>query len=125
MKKNSAQKKATASSSESTTKHAWESYNPAPYISRAPKGLSEDLIRMISKEKNEPLWMLEHRLKCLKLFYDISLPKWGPDLSRLDLDKIIYYAKASDRQARDWDEVPRDIKKTFDRLGIPQAEQEV
>ena len=70
--------------------------------------------------------MLEHRLKCLNIFNEKQLPKWGPDLSRLDLDKICYYAKpegVGDTQS--WDDVPDDIKNTFDRLGIPEAERQM
>ena len=112
-------------SGSSTIKEAWESSNPAPYLLNSRKGLDEDLVRLISKEKNESQWMLEHRLKCLKLFYTIPLPKWGPDLRKLNFDKITYYAKATEQQSQDWKDVPQDIKKTFDRLGIPQAEQKV
>lgn len=109
----------------SITKQAWETHNPAPYISKSKKGLDDDLVRLISREKNEPSWMLQHRLMCLKLFREIALPVWGPDLSKLDLQNLIYYAKASEGQAQRWEDVPPDIKKTFDRLGIPRAEQEV
>lgn len=109
----------------STTKQAWESANQSAYMAKYRKGLDEELVRTISREKNEPEWMLQHRLESLRLFHDIALPNWGPDLSTLDLASITYYAKASDRQAGTWDEVPADIKTTFDRLGIPQAEQKV
>lgn len=117
--------KSLNSQEKSTTKAAWENYNPAPYLSSARKGIDEKIVRQISREKNEPAWMLEHRLRCLKLFSEIALPRWGPDLSSLDLNNIIYYAKASDIQAQKWEDVPPDIRKTFDRLGIPQAEQKV
>ena len=109
----------------STIKEAWENKNPAPYLAGSKKGVDEDLVRFISKEKNEPQWMLEHRLASLKLFYIIPLPQWGPDLRKLNLEQITYYAKAVDRQSQDWKDVPQDIKKTFDRLGIPEAEQKV
>lgn len=108
---------------DSTTKEAWETANPAPYMKSSRKGLDEDLVRFISQEKNEPEWMLKHRLKCLKIYNELPLPKWGPDLTKLDLDSITYYAKASDQQAESWDDVPEDIKTTFDKLGIPKAEQ--
>lgn len=88
-------------------------------------GLDEDLVRFISQEKNEPDWMLKRRLASLKIYQSQSLPTWGPDLSKLDLNKITYYAKASDKQAETWDDVPADIKNTFNKLGIPQAEQRV
>lgn len=109
----------------STTKQAWEESNPSSYMSKYRRGVDEDLVREISREKNEPGWMLAHRLESLRLFHEIPLPNWGPDLTALDLKNITYYAKASDRQAQSWDEVPADIKQTFDRLGIPQAEQKV
>src|SRR5690625_5646698 len=73
--------------------------------------------------KNEPEWMLEERLKALDIFYKKPMPKWGGDLSALDIDEIIYYEKATDEQERTWDEVPTEIKDTFDALGIPEAEE--
>lgn len=103
----------------------WEEYNSSEYLKDARVGLDEELVRRISADKDEPEWMLEHRLLSLELFKQISLPSWGPDLSRLDLSRITYYAKAMDGQAQTWADVPKDIKSTFDRLGIPKAEQEV
>ena len=103
----------------------WESYNESPYMDGTRKGLDEALVRYISKEKNEPAWMLDRRLESLKIYQGQDLPTWGPDLTKLDLDKITYYAKASDKQAETWDDVPADIKDTFNKLGIPQAEQRV
>src|SRR5690625_5590435 len=73
--------------------------------------------------KNEPEWMIEERLKALDIFYSKPMPQWGGDLSELDFDEIIYYVKPSEKQGRSWDEVPEEIKQTFDRLGIPEAEQ--
>ena len=87
------------------------------------KGVTEDLVKSISLDKKEPKWMLEHRLKSLQIFHKLKLPKWGPDLSRLNLDNITYYKKAVEAQTSDWKDVPADIKKTFDDLGIPEAEQ--
>lgn len=110
---------------DSTTKQAWESFDPSPYMKGTKPGLTEELVRMISAEKKEPDWMLEHRLKSLELFHKIDLPKWGPDLTKLDLENITYYAKASDKAAETWDDVPEDVKNTFDKLGIPKAEQTV
>ena len=103
----------------------WNEHNEAGYMKNSRQGLDEELIRFISSEKQEPDWMLNERLKAFALFKEIPLPKWGPDLSRLNLDKITYYAKASEGQAETWDDVPVDIKNTFDKLGIPRAEQEV
>lgn len=107
----------------STTKQAWDEHNDADYMKDAQKGLTEKLVRQISQEKKEPQWMLDHRLESLALFHDIPLPNWGPNLRDLDLTQITYYAKATDNQAASWDDVPEDIKSTFDKLGIPQAEQ--
>lgn len=103
----------------------WESYNDSPYMQDTRTGLDEALVRFISQEKNEPDWMLERRLASLKIYQSQDLPTWGPDLTKLDLNKITYYAKASDKQAETWDDVPADIKNTFNKLGIPQAEQRV
>lgn len=87
------------------------------------EGLTEDVIYQMSKEKGEPEWMLEYRLNALKLFNEMPMPSWGPDLSDINFDKIKYYQKASDRPARDWEDVPDKIKETFERLGIPEAER--
>src|SRR5690625_2172647 len=92
-------------------------------VFRTEKGLTETVVREISNMKNEPEWMLEHRLKALDIFYSKPMPQWGGDLSELDFDEIVYYVKPSERQGRTWDEVPDEIKETFDRLGIPEAEQ--
>ncbi len=103
----------------------WDEYNPSEYMKNSRLGLDENLIRFISKEKNEPKWMLERRLESFRIYKEKAFPVWGPDLSKLNLDKITYYARASDKQAETWDDVPEDIKNTFAKLGIPKAEQEV
>ena len=87
------------------------------------KGLTEEIVREISAAKNEPEWMLEFRLKSLKAFHSIPMPEWGPDLSDINFDDIIYYQKPSDKPARDWDDVPEKIKETFEKIGIPEAER--
>ena len=92
-------------------------------VFRTERGLTKKVVEEISSMKNEPEWMLEERLKALEIFYDKPMPQWGGDLSELDFDEIIYYVKPSERQGRTWDEVPEEIKQTFDRLGIPEAEQ--
>ena len=87
------------------------------------KGLSEDVIRTISKEKNEPSWMLDFRLDSYKKFLEIDMPSWGPDLkSEVDFDAYTYYIKPSERTENSWDDVPEEIKETFNKLGIPEAE---
>ncbi len=103
----------------------WNEYNQADYMKKSRPGLDEDIVRFISQEKSEPEWMLEKRLQSFKIYQDKSFPNWGPNLQNLDLDQITYYACASEQQAENWDDVPLDIKNTFDKLGIPKAEQEV
>ncbi len=94
------------------------------HVYKAKPGLSEELVREISRQKNEPEWMLNIRLKGLRAFLETPTPTWGPDLSKLNFDEIIYYARPDAKNdSKNWDEVPADIKKTFERLGIPQAEQ--
>ena len=87
-------------------------------------GLTEDIIRQISKEKNEPEWILDIRLKALDYFYKLEDPDWGPDISYLDINKIATYVKSIDKEKRTWDEVPDDIKDVFDKLGIPESEKQ-
>jgi Fe-S cluster assembly protein SufB len=87
------------------------------------KGISEDIVRQISKIKNEPEWMTEFRVKAYKHFVEIKNPDWGPDLSHINFDEFTYYIKPSEKQGTTWDEVPKEIKETFERLGIPEAER--
>jgi Fe-S cluster assembly protein SufB len=87
------------------------------------KGLSKDVVCRISEIKNEPEWMLKYRLEALDIFYQKPLPTWGGDLSGIDFNNIIYYVKPSDKQENDWDDVPDEIRKTYDKLGIPEAEK--
>ena len=86
-------------------------------------GLNEDIIRQISKLKNEPEWMLEYRLKSYKAFKKLPLPEFGPDLSSLDYDTYTYFTRLANKETQSWDEVPETVKNTFDKLGIPEAEQ--
>lgn len=92
-------------------------------VYKTSKGISEEIVREISQIKEEPEWMLEFRLKALKNFNQMPMPSWGVDLSKLNFDDYTYYIKPSDQEARTWDQVPDKIKDTFDRLGIPEAEQ--
>jgi Fe-S cluster assembly protein SufB len=87
------------------------------------KGLSEDVVRTISEIKNEPEWMLQKRLHALKVFREKALPAWGADLREIDFEDIHYYASPTDGKYDAWEMVPEDIKKTFDRIGIPEAER--
>ncbi len=97
--------------------------DPETYAFKTQKGLSEDVVRQISKVKGEPQWMLDLRLKALKIFISKDMPEWGGSLGDIDFEKYTYYLAPSDKTAHSWDDVPSDIKKTFDRLGIPEAEQ--
>ena len=97
---------------------------PEQPFSKAKKGLSEDVIREISKNKGEPEWMLDFRLKAYEAFIKKAMPEWGADLSHIDFQNIYYYIKPGDVEKRTWDDVPENVKKTFDRLGVPQAERE-
>jgi len=87
------------------------------------RGLTEDTVRQISAEKNEPQWMLDYRLKSYQTYKKLPMPDFGPDLSDLDLKNMLYYQKMTDKKYRDWNDVPDDLKKTFDRLGVPEAER--
>src|SRR3954467_849476 len=94
------------------------------YAFKAPKGLSKALVEQISEFKNEPVWMREFRLKALEHFLSRPQPTWGsPMLAEVDYDNIHYFVRASEKSSRTWDDVPDDIKNTFDRLGIPEAER--
>lgn len=88
------------------------------------QGLTEEVVRDISRQKNEPEWMLEHRLKSLRDYEKIGMPAWGPSLHELNMDDIVAYVRPNTDMSEDWNEVPEDIKNTFDRLGIPKAEKE-
>ncbi len=89
----------------------------------AKRGLNENVVREISALKNEPEWMLKLRLKGLRLFERKPMPNWGADLSGIDFDNIKYFVRSTERQAASWDELPADIKNTYDKLGIPEAEK--
>ena len=97
--------------------------DPEKYVFKSQKGLSASVVGQISEIKNEPQWMYEFRLKALDKYIKMPLPSWGPDLSGLDLDDLYYYVRPTDQSENNWEDVPETIKKTFDRLGIPEAEQ--
>ncbi len=103
-------------------KFGWADSDAAGAI--AKRGLSEDVVREISALKAEPAWMLEQRLKGLRLFYKKPMPHWGADLSGIDFDNIKYFVRSTEKQATTWDELPAEIKTTYDRLGIPEAEKQ-
>ena len=92
-------------------------------VYKAQQGMTEDIIRDIAKQKHDPDWMLEFRLKSLETYNKMALPSWGPDLSELNMDEIVTYVRPDAKMTGNWKEVPEDIKDTFDRLGIPEAEK--
>src|SRR6185295_19284887 len=90
----------------------------------AQRGLNEAVVRDISAKKNEPQWMLDLRLKGLRLFHRKPMPAWGADLSDIDFDNIKYFVRSTEKQAQSWEDLPEDIKNTYDKLGIPEAEKQ-
>jgi len=99
--------------------HVAENYN-----FKSEKGLTEEMVRTISKMKNEPQWMTDLRVEAYNIFEEKPIPKWGGGglLDTIDFADIYYFVRATDGQGRDWDDIPAEIKDTFDRLGIPEAE---
>ncbi len=105
-----------------TYEYGWADSDAAGATAR--RGLSEEVVRDISARKSEPEWMLKNRLKGLRLFDKKPMPAWGSDLSGIDFDNIKYFVKSTEKQAATWDDLPADIKATYDRLGIPEAEKQ-
>ncbi len=97
--------------------------DPETYVFKSERGLNEDVVRNISKMKGEPEWMLQFRLKAYQHYRQRPMPNWGADLSGLDLENIFYYIKPTQSEGKSWDDVPDTIKNTFNKLGIPEAEQ--
>src|SRR5579859_7184385 len=98
-------------------------HEPENYVFKARKGLSTDVVRDMSRMKQEPQWMLDYRLKALEIFHKKPMPTWGADLSGIHFDDIFYYIKPSADSVKSWDDVSPEVKLTFDKLGIPEAEQ--
>lgn len=96
---------------------------PDKSVFKTAVGLTEQTVREISAMKKEPAWMLEFRLKALKVFQSKPMPMWGADLSRINFDALNYYVRPTNEQGRTWDDVPSEIKDTYDKIGIPQAER--
>ena len=105
----------------STYQWGWHDDDAAGKVAR--RGLNDDVVKNISGLKSEPQWMLDLRLKGLKLFDRKPMPAWGADLGQIDFDNIKYFVRSTERQAQTWDDLPEDIKNTYDRLGIPEAEK--
>ena len=104
-----------------TYEFGWHDKNDAG--KNAKRGLTEDVVRDISSKKNDPAWMLETRLKALAMFQKKPLPNWGAYLGDIDFDNIKYFVRSTEKQATSWEELPDEIKNTYDRLGIPEAEK--
>ncbi|ACZ22114.1 MULTISPECIES: Fe-S cluster assembly protein SufB [Sanguibacter] len=102
--------------------YGWHDSDAAGALAR--RGVDEDVVRNISALKNEPEWMLKLRLKSLKLFEKKPMPNWGSDLSGIDFDNIKYFVRSTEKQATSWEDLPADIKATYDKLGIPEAEKQ-
>ncbi len=96
---------------------------PENYKFKAKKGLNEEIVKEISMMKNEPEWMTDFRLKSYKIFLEKKMPTFGPDLSKIDFDNIYYYIKPTEGQAKSWEDLPKEIKETYDRIGVPEAEK--
>ena len=103
--------------------YKWGFKDPETYVFKPRKGLNREIVVKISQMKAEPQWMLDFRLKALDHYMNRPMPTWGGDISQLDLDNIYYYVKPTDEEGKSWDDVPDTIKETFEKLGIPEAEQ--
>ena len=108
---------------EGIEEYKWDFVDADVAVFRTKKGLDEEVVRQISAQKDEPEWMLEYRLKALEHYQQRPMPNWGADLSEFNLDEIYNYVRPAEAESRTWDDVPDTIKNTFDRLGIPEAEQ--
>ena len=102
----------------------YDFHTPEHYTYKAKRGLNEEVIREISRINKEPEWMLRTRLKAYEHFKKRPLPRWGLNLEEIEFDKVIYYVRPTEKKAANWEELPREIKETFDKLGIPEAERE-
>ncbi len=96
---------------------------PEKFVFKSRKGLNKEIVEEISRIKNEPEWMAKFRLRSLDIFMRKSMPKWGADLSSINFDDIYYYLKPTEQKAKTWEDLPQEIRNTFDRLGIPEAER--
>jgi Fe-S cluster assembly protein SufB len=96
---------------------------PEEYVFKAKRGLNQEIVKEISLMKAEPEWMTKFRLRSLEIFFRKAMPTWGADLSVIDFDNIFYFLKSTEKQGKNWEDIPDDIKRTFDRLGVPEAER--
>lgn len=109
---------------EEIDRNLYDIYDEDTVAYQVKTGLNEEIVREISESKDEPEWMLKHRLKSLEQFNKMSLPTWGPSLHELDMDNIVTYVRPNTKPSDNWAELPEEIRNTFDRLGIPKAEQD-
>ncbi|HOT57495.1 MAG TPA: Fe-S cluster assembly protein SufB, partial [Ornithinibacter sp.] len=105
-----------------TYEYGWADADTAGETAR--RGLNEEVVADISARKSEPQWMLDLRMKSLRLFGKKPMPSWGSDLTGIDFQNIKYFVKSTEKQATSWEDLPEDIKNTYDRLGIPEAEKQ-
>ena len=108
---------------EEINRNIYDIKNKDEYEFKIKKGLTPEIIEEISKQKNDPEWMRSFRLKALEVYNKLELPTWGPDLSELNMDEIATYVRPKAKLNSSWEDVPEDIKNTFDKLGIPEAEK--
>ena len=109
---------------EITSREAYDNFNKEDLVFKTPIGINEEVVRAISKHKGEPDWMLQKRLIGLRVFNELETPKWGPDISELDLNKIYYFMSPNAKSnSEKWEDVPADIRNTYEKLGIPEAER--
>ena len=108
---------------EDISRNIYDIKNKDEYSYKSKKGITKEIVEEISKQKNDPKWMHDFRLKALETYKKLQLPTWGPDLSELNMEEIATYVKPKSKLNSSWDEVPEDIKNTFDQLGIPEAEK--
>ena len=108
---------------EDINRNIYDIKNKDEYDYKIQKGLTKEIIEELSKQKQDPDWMRELRLKALDVYNKLELPTWGPDLSELNMDEIATYVRPKTKMSNNWDDVPDDIKETFDKLGIPEAEK--
>src|SRR3990167_3862090 len=96
---------------------------PENYVFKSRRGLDRSVVEQISSMKSEPEWMREFRLRALSIFFSKKMPAWGADLSTINFENIFYYIKPTDNQKKNWRDLPKDIKDTYDAIGIPEAER--
>ena len=108
---------------EEIDRNIYDIKNKDEFEFKIKKGLNKEIIEEISSKKNDPEWMRKLRLKALDVYNSLELPTWGPDITELNMDEIATYVKPKSKMTENWEDVPEDLKSTFDKLGIPEAEK--